>query len=66
MVAIIKHRLTTDNIFTTVVVSLLTVIYRFSWIQLHYFISAIKIRYWRISVFYRAPFLCLCYSNCLA
>jgi len=64
MVAKIKPRLATNIIFTTVVVSLLTWKYQFTRLQLRHFISATEIRYWSISVFYRAPicwkWFCLC------
>jgi len=54
MVAKIRLRLTTNITFTTVVVSLLTIKYWFSPLRLRHFISTNKIRYWLISVFYRA------------
>jgi len=53
MVAHIRPRLA-RNIFTAIVVSLLTVQFRFSQLRLRHFISATKIRYWWVSVFYRA------------
>jgi len=43
MVVEIRTRLATNIIFTTVVMSLLTVKYQFSQLQLHHFISATKI-----------------------
>ena len=57
MVAESKRRLATNrpNIFADVVVSLLTVKYRFPRLRFRHFISATKIRYWSISVFYSAP-----------
>jgi len=46
MVAEIRPRLARNAIFTTIVVSLLTVKYMFSrFQQLHHFISATKMRY---------------------
>jgi len=57
MVAESKHRLTTNNNFINVVVSLLTAKYQFSRLRLHYFITSTKIHYWQISIFYGAPYL---------
>jgi len=51
MVAEIKLKVATNIIFTTVLVSLLTLKYWFSWLWVLHFIPATKIHFWRISTF---------------
>jgi len=59
MVAEIKSTLATIIIFTTVMVSLLTWKYQFTWLRLRHFISATKIHYWQIYLSFTGHLVCI-------